>query len=100
MGMKRWMNGVLDELSAVVPLQAIWRSRTLWLGHLVALLGLLEVNLHFFAAYLPAWATGVSYIIIGFAIYLARAITTKPLAERAGPTFARSGGLAGRAPGA
>jgi hypothetical protein len=58
------------------------KSKTIWLGHFVFTLGVLETNMRFFESYLPDWTKGVSYILIALAIYAARAITTKPLAEK------------------
>lgn len=58
------------------------KSKTLWLGHLVFTLGILETNMRFFEGYLPDWTKGVSYIVIALAIYAARVVTTKPLADK------------------
>lgn len=63
-------------------LKAWLKSKTMWLGHLVFVLGILETNMRFFEGYLPDWTKGVSYILIALAIYAARAATTKPLAGK------------------
>lgn len=58
------------------------KSKTLWLGHLVFVLGILETNMRFFESYLPDWTKGLSYILIALAIYAVRAVTTAPLSEK------------------
>lgn len=63
-------------------IKAWLKSKTMWLGHLVFALGILEANMRFFESYLPDWTKGVSYMVIALAIYAARTVTTKPLAEK------------------
>lgn len=58
------------------------KSKTMWLGHVVFALGILEANMHFFESYLPDWTKGLSYMLIALAIYAIRTMTNVPLREK------------------
>lgn len=57
------------------------KSKTYNLGHVVALLGILELNLPLLRESLGEWY-GWVFIGVAFAIYGARELTTKPLNEK------------------
>lgn len=56
------------------------KSKTIWFGHAIAVLAILQTNLDLFE--LTKDQYGIIFVVIALATYGLRAITTKPLGEK------------------
>jgi len=57
-------------------------SRTFWLGHIVAILGIVQVNMPSLRAAIPTEYYGCVAIVVAVAIYIIRAVTTDSIHEK------------------
>lgn len=66
----------------MMKLKKLWRSKTIRFSLLLAVLGVIEMNLNFLAQYMSAGAFGWVTIAIGAVVAILRVITTLPIDEK------------------
>lgn len=66
----------------MMKLKKLWRSKTIRFSLILAVLGVIEMNLNFLAQYMSAGVFGWVTIAIGAIVAILRVITTLPIDEK------------------
>lgn len=58
------------------------KSKTMWFALALAVLGVIEMNVKFFTAYLTPTTFGIFSIVVSIIVAVLRVLTTLPLSEK------------------